>query len=89
MKVWQMAEVLKDLGPDDDIFCAYFVKEEADDMAEEDLEQEFRFQSSEWAKIVMRLEHEEGIYQQLDEAFRDHVDRAIEKREDDATDQAR
>jgi hypothetical protein len=86
MKVYQMLELLEGLGKDDDIYCAFFTKDEADQKGEDDLDiVDFRFESTEWAKIVSRLEQDKGIYIALDEAFNDEVDRALEKREEDAT----
>lgn len=86
MKVHQMLELLESLGKDDDIYCAFFTKDEADCKGEEDLDQvDFRFQSSEWARIVSRLEQDKGIYIALDEAFNDEVDEALERRENDET----
>jgi hypothetical protein len=86
MKVYQMLELLQGLGKDDDIYCAFFTKDEADGKGEEDLDQvDFRFEGSEWATIVRKLEQDKGIYIALDESFNDYVDEALEKREDDAT----
>jgi hypothetical protein len=86
MKVYQMLELLEGLGKDDDIYCAFFTKDEADQKGEDDLDQvDFRFQSSEWARIVSRLEQDKGIYIALDEAFNDEVDEALERRETDET----
>jgi hypothetical protein len=86
MKVYQMLELLEGLGKDDDIYCAFFTKDEADQKGEDDLDiVDFRFESTEWAKIVSRLEQDKGIYIALDEAFNDEVDRALEKREENAT----
>jgi hypothetical protein len=86
MKVYQMLELLEGLGKDDDIYCAFFTKDEADQKGEDDLDiVDFRFQSSEWARIVTRLEQDKGIYIALDEAFNDEVDEALERRETDET----
>lgn len=79
MKVYQMLEVIKNLGEDDDIYCAFFTKDEADDMASEDLEEGFFFSSTAWEKIVNLMEGEEGIYQQLNEAFGEYVRQALTK----------
>jgi hypothetical protein len=87
MKVYQMLELLEGLGKDDDIYCAFFTKDEADTKGEEDLDEvDFRFESSEWAQIVAKLERDKGIYIALDESFNDYVDEAIEKREGNETD---
>lgn len=84
MKVSQALEFLQELGKDDDIYCAFFTKDEADTKGEEDLDEvDFRFESSEWAKIVARLENSKGIYMALDETFCEEVDRALDKREKD------
>lgn len=86
MKVYQMLELLEGLGKDDDIYCAFFTKDEADQKGEDDLDiVDFRFQSSEWATIVRKLEQDKGIYIALDESFNDYVDEAIEKRESNET----
>jgi hypothetical protein len=90
MKVYQMLELLEGLGKDDDIYCAFFTKDEADQIGEQDLDEvDFRFESSEWAQIVAKLERDKGIYIALDESFNDYVDEALEKREGDETDEAR
>ena len=86
MKVSQALEFLKNYGEDEDIYCFFFAKEEADNKGEEDLDEvDFRFKDSEWAKIVARLENDKGIYQTLDETFCEVVDQALEKRENDET----
>lgn len=79
MKVHQMLDIIKDLGEDDDIYCAFFTKDEADTMASEDLEEGFFFSSTAWEEIVNRMEGEEGIYQELNEAFREYVTQMLEK----------
>jgi len=90
MKVYQMLEILQNYGKDEDIYCYFFTKEEADNKGEEDLDEvDFRFKDSEWAKIVARLENSKDIYMALDETFNDEVDRALEKREYDETNYAR
>ena len=87
MKVYQMLELLEGLGKDDDIYCAFFTKDEADTKGVEDLDEvNFRFESSEWAQIVAKLERDKGIYIALDESFNDYIDEAIEKREGNETD---
>jgi hypothetical protein len=87
MKVYQMLELLQNYGKDEEIYCAFFTKEEADNKGEEDLDEvDFRFKDSEWAQIVLRLENDKGIYQALDESFNDYVDQALEKREMNETD---
>jgi hypothetical protein len=87
MKVSQALEFLKNYGKDEEIYCAFFTKEEADNKGEEDLDEvDFRFKDSEWAQIVLRLENDKGIYQALDESFNDYVDQALEKREMNETD---
>jgi hypothetical protein len=87
MKVSQMLELLQNYGKDEEIYCAFFTKEEADNKGEEDLDEvDFRFKDSEWAQIVLRLENDKGIYQALDESFNDYVDQALEKREMNETD---
>jgi hypothetical protein len=87
MKVYQMLELLQNYDKNEDIYCAFFTKEEADNKGEEDLDQvDFQFKDSEWAKIVARLENDKGIHQALDEAFNDEVDEALERRETDETD---
>jgi hypothetical protein len=86
MKVSQMLELLQNYGKDEEIYVAFFTKEEADNKGEEDLDEvDFQFKDSEWAKIVARLENDKGIYMALDEAFNDEVDRALERRETDET----
>jgi hypothetical protein len=86
MKVSQMLELLQNYGKDEEIYVAFFTKEEADNKGEEDLDEvDFQFKDSEWAKIVARLENDKGIYMALDEAFTDEVDRALERRENDET----
>jgi hypothetical protein len=87
MKVYQMLELLQNYGKDEEIYVAFFTKEEADNKGEEDLDEvDFRFKDSEWAQIVLRLENDKGIYQALDESFNDYVDQALEKREMNETD---
>jgi hypothetical protein len=78
MKVSQAIDVLKDLGADDDVFCPIFIKEEADDMGAQDTETEFRFEGSEWAKIVSAMETDDGLWQELTETFRHYVDKQME-----------
>ena len=86
MKVYQMLEILQNYGKDEEIYVAFFTKEEANNKGEEDLDEvDFQFEDSEWAKIVARLENDKGIYMALDEAFNDEVDRALERRETDET----
>ena len=87
MKVYQMLELLQNYDKNEDIYCAFFTKEEADNRGEEDLDEvDFRFKDSEWAQIVLRLENDKGIHQALDESFGDYVDQALEKREMNETD---
>jgi hypothetical protein len=86
MKVREMLALLEGLDKEDDIYCAFFTKDEADGKGEEDLDQvDFRFENAEWAKIVAKLERDKGIYIALDESFNDYVDEALEKRENNET----
>ena len=62
MKVREMLALLEGLDKEDDIYCAFFTKDEADGKGEEDLDQvDFRFENAEWAKIVAKLERDKGI----------------------------
>jgi hypothetical protein len=74
-----MIEILKDLGDDDDIYCYFFTKEDADERAGDQVEDEFRFEGSHWAKIVEQMEADEGISQVADEAFDHYVDKMVTK----------
>lgn len=85
MKVSQAIEILKGLGEDDDVFCPLYLKEEADERGQEEHGDEFRFQGSEWAKIVTFMETDDGLWQSLNETFFYYVEKALEKAESNET----
>jgi hypothetical protein len=86
MKVYQVLEILQNLGADDDVFCPIFLKEEADERGEQNLDQvDFRLEGSVWAKIVSKLESDDYLWQSLNETFFDYVEEALEKVEANAT----
>lgn len=80
MKVHQILDLLKDLKPDDDVFCPIYLKDEADERGQEEHGDDYRFKGSDWAKIVKCMETDDGLWQSLNETFFYYVEKELERK---------
>ena len=65
----------------DEVFYAYYDKDEADDYIESNLEEdEAKLTDEEWSEVVRRMDNDEGIWHELSQAFQHYINETIAKR---------
>lgn len=64
----------------DEVFYAYYDKEEADEFMEYHHEEEKPLTEQEWVEIVRYMDTDEGIWDEITRAFEFAVQRVIETR---------
>lgn len=64
----------------DEVFYAYYDRAEADEHMEYHYENEKPLTENEWSEVVRYMDTDEGIWEEITQAFNFAVERVIEKR---------
>lgn len=80
MKVRQIKEIIADLSDDTDMFACVLDRAEADDYVEETLEKT-KLSDDEYLELLRRMETDDGVWQEIFNAWRYHMQDLMEKRE--------
>ena len=86
MKVSHLKQIIEDMNDDSLLFVAILEKDEADEYAMSNLndEKDFEFSLDQWADIVEKMDRDEGVWSEIMDSFRHHVElKYKEKKGDD------
>lgn len=75
----QLRELITDRPDDEVIFCPFFDKSDADEFAEEQMEQAPLTQD-EWSDIVNKLNNDEGVWQEIIHSWNYHIEKTVSGR---------
>ena len=87
MRVGQIRTNIEDLGDEVEIFIAWYDKDEANEHVQnnvlegEDYDESKNLTEDEWHFVIKKMGNDDGIWQQLNEAFAYYVEQVIENRE--------
>lgn len=88
MKVARIRNLIADMSDEEEIVCFWYEKAEADDDIENNLSDEYcpeELTQQEWSALVNKMENDDGIAEDLSEAFRYYTIQTLEKRVDNVT----
>jgi hypothetical protein len=86
MRVGQIRNNIEGLSDDEEIFIAWYDKEEAQEHIQNNLMEDFGKSSDivltqdEWFYVVKKMQNDDGIWNELNESFKYYVEEIIEKR---------
>lgn len=75
----QLREWIADRPDDEIIFCWVYDKSDADDFAEEQMEQP-PLQDNEWSEIVNKLNNDEGIWREIVDSWQYYLETKLSGR---------
>lgn len=85
MRVGQIRTNIEDLGDEVEIFIAWYDKDEANEHilnnVLEGCDESEYLTEDEWHVVIKKMSNDDGIWQQLNEAFAYYVEQVIENRE--------
>jgi len=81
MNASRVKEIVKEWRRKDEIFMAFYDKDEADDYIASNLWGNKKLTKAEWLEIVREMEVDDGIWTELTGAFRYHIEQTIKRRE--------
>jgi hypothetical protein len=86
MRVGQIRTNIEDLGDEVEIFIAWYDKDEANELIQNNINEGKEWDDSknltedEWHVIIKKMGNDDGIWQQLNEAFFYYVEQVVENR---------
>jgi hypothetical protein len=86
MRVGQLRTNIEGLSDDEEIFIAWYDKEEANEHIQnnvlegQDWDDSKNLTEDEWHFVIKKMGNDDGIWQALNEAFQYYVEEIIEKR---------
>lgn len=75
----QLREWIADRPDDEIIFCCVYDKSDADEFAEEQMEQ-LPLQDNEWSEIVNKLNNDEGIWREIVDSWQYYLETKLSGR---------
>lgn len=87
MRVGQIRTNIEDLSDEVEIFIAWYDKDEANEHVQnnvlegQDWDESKNLTDEEWQYVIKKMGNDDGIWQQLNEAFAYYIEQAIEDRE--------
>jgi hypothetical protein len=87
MRVGQIRTNIEELGDEVEIFIAWYDQDEANEHIQnnvlegEDYDESKNLTQEEWQFVIKKMGNDDGIWQQLNEAFAYYVEQAVENRE--------
>ena len=87
MRVGQIRTNIEDLGDEVEIFIAWYDKDEANEHVQNNVlegqewDESKNLTDDEWQFVIKKMSNDDGIWQQLNEAFAYYVEQVIENRE--------
>lgn len=82
MKGSKIKDIAKDWADEQEVFCTWYDKSEADDYIESNFleDEQTPLTDDEWIQILRQMETDDGVWQELNNAWQYHINRVIEKR---------
>lgn len=80
MKTDYIKERVAEWKETDEVFFAYYDKAEADEFMEYNHEEEKPLTEQEWVEIVRYMDTDEGIWEEITQAFNFAIERVLETR---------
>jgi hypothetical protein len=86
MKVGQIRTMVEDKSDNELVFIAWYDKDEAEELIQNNLMEDFgasnevKLTHEEWVEIYSSMVDDEGIWQQMNEAFHYYVQKVVEQR---------
>lgn len=84
MKIGQVRNLIEGMADLEEMFVAIYDMNEANEYIEENLDSDDEtiapLTKEEWSEIVEEMNHDEGIWDEMSNAFRHFIDKTIEKR---------
>jgi hypothetical protein len=87
MRVGQIRTNIEDLSDEVEIFIAWYDKDEANEHVQNNVlegqewDESKNLTDEEWQYVIKKMSNDDGIWQQLNEAFAYYIEQAIEDRE--------
>jgi hypothetical protein len=87
MRVGQIRTNIEELGDEVEIFIAWYDQDEANEHIQnnvlegQDWDESKNLTEDEWHFVINKMGNDDGIWQQLNEAFAYYVEQAVENRE--------
>ena len=81
MNATRSKKIVRSWKRKDEVFMAFYDKDEADDYVESNLETNKKLTKDEWLEVVRQMEVDEGIWVELSNAFQYYIEKQIERRE--------
>jgi hypothetical protein len=87
MKIGALRTLIEDKSDNELVFIAWYDRDEAQELLQNNLMEDFGASNEvvmtdeEWVYVYTKMVDDEGIWQQMNEAFQYYVNRVIEKRE--------
>ena len=87
MRVGQIRTNIEELSDEVEIFIAWYDKDEANEHIQnnvlegEDYDESKNLTDEEWQFVINKMGNDDGIWQQLNEAFAYYVEQAVNNRE--------
>jgi hypothetical protein len=87
MRVGQIRTNIEELSDEVEIFIAWYDQDEANEHIQnnmlegEDYDESKNLTQEEWQFVIKKMGNDDGIWQQLNEAFAYYVEQAVENRE--------
>jgi hypothetical protein len=87
MRVGQIRTNIEDLSDEVEIFIAWYDKDEANEHVQNNVlegqewDESKNLTDEEWQYVIKKMGNDDGIWQQLNEAFAYYIEQAIEDRE--------
>ena len=88
MKVSRIRNIIADMGDEEQIFCLWYEKSEADEDIEANLTDNYpakELTEQEWSVLVRKMEDDEVIAEDASEALRYYLIQILERRVKNAT----
>jgi len=81
MKINRLQEMLAEMDQNKEIFVAFYTKEEAEEHIQENLNEgdEFLLTDEQWQDIILSLDHEDGIFEELNNAWTYYLEKMFTK----------
>lgn len=81
MKINRLKEMLEQIDENQEIFVAFYTKEEAEEHIQENLNEgdEFPLTDEQWQEIILYMDHEDGIFEELSNAWTHYLEKMFTK----------
>jgi hypothetical protein len=81
MKIGRLKEMLVEMDENEEIYVAFYTKEEAQEHIQENFNEgdEFPLTDEQWQDIILSLDNEDGIHDELNNAWEYYLEKLFTK----------